>query len=220
MDLRHVTSRSELDAVYSLRYAAYRRCGAIAESVSNRFSDEFDSEPSSCIYAVFDGASVIGAVRTLTKPAGSKGVLTAARVFARELETELQWGSRVIEANRLVTACDDGTAKGSYIIKLLLRATMMSAFINGVRHYVAAARAEHVPFYRSRLLMRPISPPARYPGLSVDMVLLAGDFAANYPVIASRHPIFRFTLDDALRLHFHKDEQDFARFPHRHVEPA
>jgi N-acyl-L-homoserine lactone synthetase len=186
MNLFLAQERNDYDAIFALRYRAYRSIGAIDENPRRTFTDLFDNKLNSFSFGLEADGRVIGAIRIMVSECGGRD-LTANLAFPDAIERSFDSTQRVIEANRFVVdpAFKSATADLEHQF-VLFRALVIVALIVDADHYICAARKNHIPFYQRVVFMRPLADERQYPGLSVAMRLLGGDFRVNYHRVCLR----------------------------------
>lgn len=178
------------DAVYSLRYQAYRREGAIDELQGERFEDKYDQQPNHVLWALCDQERVVGSIRTTWfDPSEPSLRIPEMDGYAEDLPKFVPADVRLVSGNRFVTDPDRKDRDSSYAL-LLLRHYMVVAH-QKAGFSLAAVRANHLPFYRRVLKLERVSEPKLYPGLKSMMYLTACDFEANIERVYSKTPVLR-----------------------------
>lgn len=177
------------DEIFALRYRSYRKEGAIARRSSEAFEDEYDYQSNHILWALTFEERVVGSIRTTWFEPGGSEFIPEMRAYSEEIARLVPEGCRLLSGNRLVTDPDLSLASGQFVI-LLLRHHMMVAMLKA-DWAVAAARINHIPFYRRLLMLEKASPPRTYPGLRCQMYLMACDFRANIDRVLFNTPMLR-----------------------------
>ena len=180
-----VLTEGEMEDVFRLRYRAYRTINAIPESEEQRFTDEYDLLANTICFALVRGTKLLGSIRLLTSACGGKN-LTAYLAFPDSIQLSFCEYTRIIEANRFVVDPAWETGKEFRCQFYLFKALIAVSLAFDAEYYIGAVRGNHIPFYQRVVFMEPISQPAVYPGLSVQMTLLGGHFLTNYRKVLDR----------------------------------
>lgn len=189
------------EEIFALRYRSYRKERAIAANHSEAFEDEFDYQSNHVLWALTSEEKVVGSIRTTWFQRGEKELIPEMKTYSQEISALVPDGCTVLSGNRLVTDPDLSMRSAQFVI-LLLRHHMMVAALKA-DWAVAAARTNHVAFYRRLLMLEKASSPKVYPGLLCQMHLMACDFRANIGKVLRNTPMLRglgyerVLLDDA-----------------------
>jgi len=204
LHLEQARSQPDLEAVYRLRHQAYSAVGALPDTGNRgqRFSDCYDGNPNVQSYGIFRGPQreLLGSIRAnLWKPELGTPPICAFERYLDEITVELGPNASFVESNRLVT--NQSVREDTPGLQLaLFRAIAINAFAHGVDYIIIAVRQRHAKVYQRLLRFEPISRPKPYPGLNVDMVLLAMAFPLLYPWLLQERPAFAVEPEEAARL--------------------
>jgi hypothetical protein len=185
LELRRVRTAADHDAVYALRYRAYHAAGSLPGNATGRFSDAFDDGDHVITFLVLRGGVPVASTRTLVARDGQMSALTSFAAFAPFM-THYHSRQVLVEANRFVI--DPPHQSSLDVLYALMKANVLRCELEGADVFVAGIRAEHQAFYRRVLHMRVVSPPFRYPGLTVEMSLMEVDFPVHIPAVRLRSP--------------------------------
>jgi len=177
------------EEVFALRYRSYRKEAAIARHPSEAFEDEYDYQSNHILWALTFEERVVGSIRTTWFEPGANELIPEMRTYSEEIAELVPEGCRLLSGNRLVTDPDLSLMSAQFVI-LLLRHHMMVAALKA-DWAVAAARINHVAFYRRLLMLEKASSPKMYPGLLCRMYLMACDFRANIDQVLLNTPMLR-----------------------------
>src|SRR5262249_5451969 len=101
VDYRRIETAEERDAVFSLRYQAYMREGAIEPNASEKFSDSLDAAANVSIFGVYLDGTLASSIRLhIASPAC--GELPALNVFSDILGPQIAAGRTIIDPTRFV----------------------------------------------------------------------------------------------------------------------
>jgi len=181
----------EKEAIYNLRYRAYLREGAVAESPDARVTDQYDDLPNAWTFGVYLRGELCSSVRisVLTSEWRSS---TSADVFPDVVLPRLDRGEVMIDPTRFV-ADPDMAKRVPELPYLTTRLAYMAC-----EHFIAdfglaIVRPEHQAFYRRVFLHAPIAEPRIVPGLTKAFGLMAADFPTFRKKVFDRYPIMRST---------------------------
>jgi hypothetical protein len=186
---------AERQQVYRLRYACYRRTGAIASDPEERFSDPFDTEPNQFSFLCRAGAEPLATVRvSVVRP--DRGWLEAPsrHVFGdHPAFTRIARGA-FVEASRLCFAVQ---ARRDAFVRLVANMAAM-ADLHDAGWLVACPRVEHCGAYQRLFGFRTLAGPRRYFGVNFETQLLGIRPGELRSFVAGRKVICD-AWDDALR---------------------
>ena len=188
------------DAVYRLRYRAYRSVDAIPPNARGRFLDDADRLPNSSSYLLLDEHGPLGAVRaSLFDGTEERASLPCMAAYADVLADELGTGKVIVESSRFVTD-PDLPERSLEPLTVLFKGIAANAMAHDADFVVTAVRRKHVLFYRRMMGFRRISEERTYPGINVPMTLLAADPRAEYPRAAERMVAMRMNMAEMREL--------------------
>lgn len=184
--IRRVCTAKLREAVFELRYRAYRHQDVIAPDASARFEDEFDHAENSIIWALEEDGAIVASMRSTWATQGGKQTIPEMLAYQDVIHAVVPAGAALISGNRLVTL-PQSMSRSSRAVESLLRFHLQVAAREG-RWALAAARHNHLPYYQRLLALEHVSEPRRYPGLTCDMYLMACDFLSNINEVILRNP--------------------------------
>lgn len=192
VDYRRIESAEDRDAVYRLRYEAYRREGSIPPNFLRRFSDSHDEMENAWTFGlVIDGRLASSFRMHVSTPACPD--IPAAHVFPETLGDEIAAGRTIVDPTRFV-ADAECARRWPELPYLTVRLGYLAAEYFGADIVLATVRAEHQAFYKRVFGHRVACPPRPYPTLTKPISLMTLDYPAAREQIVRRHPFFRSTL--------------------------
>lgn len=201
IDYRPADSLEERDAIFSLRYNAYRREGAVAPSSSRRLSDAYDEFENCWIFGVYEDSELVSTIRfhVLTRDC-PKG--PSVDVFPDKILPLLETGATIIDPTRFAV---DPAALVScpHMAYLTVRVACMASEYFDAKYCLASVREEHRAFYKRMFDFSELAPARYYPPLTKPICLLAGDMRLVRDTVAERYPVFMSTFTER-RLLFQK----------------
>ena len=200
VDYRRADTAEDREAIFRLRYAAYRREDAIPLSQAERFSDALDETDNAWTFGVYIEGELASSIR-LHVANRQWPVLPALNVFSDLLSPEIAVGRTVVDPTRFVT---DRTASRRYpeLCYVTTRLAVLASEYFNTQLLLATVRAEHQAFYRRVFGHRLVCEPRHYPSLTKPISLMALD----YPLARERlqsQPFFRSTLFERRMLFGH-----------------
>jgi hypothetical protein len=191
VDYRLAETPQEKEEIYNLRYRAYLREGAVAESPAQRVTDQYDDLQNSWTFGVYIQGDLCSSVRI--------SVLTSewrescsAEAFGEILYPRLDRGQVIIDPARFV-ADPDTAGRIPELPYVTLRLAYMACEYFNADLGLAIVRAEHQAFYRRVFLHETIAEPRFFPGLLKPVGLMAADFPALRDKVFERYPMMRST---------------------------
>ncbi len=191
VDYRLAETPQEKEEIYNLRYRAYLREGAVAESPEQRVTDQYDDLPNSWTFGVCIQGELCSSVRI--------SVLTSewrescsAEAFGEILHPRLDRSEIIIDPARFV-ADPDKARRIPELPYVTLRLAYMACEYFNADLGLAIVRAEHQAFYRKVFLHETIAEPRFFPGLLKPVGLMAADFPALRDKVFERYPMMRST---------------------------
>jgi len=187
--IKRVHSGQLRDEVYCLRYRAYRKEEAIEPNEAEAFEDEYDHQPNHILWALTYEERVIGSIRTTWFNPDEPYKIPEMQAYCDAISCAVPGGARILSGNRLVTDPDLASVS-SRLVLILLRHYMVVAR-NKADWAIAAARTNHLAFYRRVLHLEKVSEGRTYPGLLCPMHLMACDFHKNIPEVIVKTPLLK-----------------------------
>ncbi len=162
---------NEMDEAFRLRYACYRRSGAIADRPNSRFSDHYDTLPNHFTFLLGSAAEGTMATVRISVVRADLGWNTApsCKVFGDVPDFRSIASDSFVEASRL---CFVEQARRDVLYRLVANMAAV-ADLYSVRWLVACPREEHSAIYQRLFGFTPIAPPRKYLGVNFRTELLA-----------------------------------------------
>jgi len=204
VDYRRASTLEEKEAIFRLRYDAYRQEGAIAPDLSRSLSDRFDALDNAHVFGVHFEGELVSSIRlNISTPACPE--LPALAVFPDILAPEISAGRTVIDPTRFVVAPSIACAvpKISYAT---VRIGWMACEFFQADLVLASVRAEHQAFYKRMFGHQVLCNARQYPSLRKPISLMGLDYPTARERVHQRYPFFRSTYFERRML--------FERVPH------
>ena len=191
IDCRPAVSASDREAIFRLRYRAYRSEGAIKASFARTFADAYDDADNVWLLGLYLDGELASSIRLHVASAAHPDFPTR-KVFADVLEPELAAGKVIIDPTRFVTDKRHSRANPS-LPYATVRLAWLAAEHFGAAHLLAAVRVEHQAFYRRTFNHRLIGEARPYPLLAQPISLMTVHYASVAGWVHRRYPFFRST---------------------------
>jgi hypothetical protein len=191
-EYRRCESGEDLEAIYRLRYRAYKTHDFIPESSEQIVRDELDDTPNCYRFGVFIDGELASTVRihhiTRAEPFGP-----IMKIFGDVLRPRLERGEGFINPTMFA-----GEPHYRSSIRALPYLTLRLGLIASV-HFdatscVGVVRDEHTAFYRRVFGAVQVGEPRAYPPFSVPVVLYDANCEANRSGVLKRFPFFKSTV--------------------------
>ncbi|WP_118974959.1 N-acyl amino acid synthase FeeM domain-containing protein [Taibaiella koreensis] len=188
-------TEQQLSEAVRLRYLAYHNAGAIEENAMAEFRDKYDLLPNAATSIVYEEGAPVASVRAcIYSKAHDFLPLPAFEVYRQEIEQAIDLDKTIVESNRFVI--HPGKVDSKYLFKIPFRFIILNVLKFRSDYILTAVRPKHVPLYRRFLGLEPISAPKQYPGIHVEMIMMAGACNELLPVVMDKEELFRFTEEE------------------------
>lgn len=198
IDCRRADTPEEREAIFRLRYQAYRREGAIDANASEMFADPFDDIGLVFLFGLYLDNELASAIRIHV---GSKEhpQFPSLDVFPDVLQPRVDAGKVIIDPTRFVS---DERLSRLYrgLPYTTLRLSMVAAEHFHADYVLAAVRAEHQAFYRRAFNQQTICEPRPYPQLIQPICLMAVHYPSEVGQLWQRYPFIPSTAAERRRL--------------------
>jgi hypothetical protein len=190
-EYRRCESGEDLEAIYRLRYKAYKLHDFIQESSDQMVTDDLDEAPNCYRFGVFIDGDLVSTVRihhiTQAEPYGP-----VMKVFGDTLMPRLARGDSFINPT-LFAGEPHYRSPLRALPYLTLRLGLLASVYFDATSCVGVVRDEHTAFYRRVFGAVQVGEPRAYPPFSVPVVLYDANCAANREGILKRFPFFKST---------------------------
>jgi hypothetical protein len=190
-EYRRCESGEDIEAIYRLRYKAYKLHGFVEESTDQIVTDELDDAPNCYRFGVFIDGELVSTVRihhiSRAEPYGP-----VMRTFDDLLRPRLERGESFINPTMLA-AEPHYRSPFQALPYLTLRLGLVASVYFDATACIGVIREEHTAFYRRIFGAVQMGEPREYPPISVPLVLYDANCEANRQPILRRFPFFKST---------------------------
>lgn len=190
-DYRRCDQGEDLEALYRLRYKAYRAIGMVPENIERADHDAFDETPNCYKFGIFIDGHLASTIR-LHHVTQSERRSPSTAVFGDLLHPLLDEGASFIDPTRFAVDPDHSRLYPQ-IPYLTLRLAGMACFHFDAPYCLSAIREEHVAFYRRIYCCQPLGEPRTFPGLNSPISLHVAHVDAIRERSFRRYPFFQST---------------------------
>lgn len=189
VEYRRCDSGEDLEAIYRLRYKAFKTHGLLAESGDNLMVDRLDDAPNCYRFGAFIDDQLVSTIRvhhlTLGEPYAP--VMT---VFDDLLTPRLRRGETFIDPSRLAVDPEWSASNRALPYVTLRLAVIANAFFD-TTSCVCMIRDDHTAFYKRIFGSTQVGEPRPYPPFTVRVMLYESNCAINMRKTVERFPFFR-----------------------------
>lgn len=191
VEYRRCEKGEDLEAIYRLRYKAYRTNGFVAESPDRMTTDAFDDTPNSYRFGVWVDDTLVSTVRIhhVTPQQPHSPILGAFRDI---LEPRLARGETFVNPTLLAADPYYATIYRALPYVTLRIAVLANSYFD-TTSCTCVIREEHTAFYRRVFGSAQVGEPRAYPPFSVPVMLYDSTCAINMKPTLDRFPFFRST---------------------------
>jgi len=191
VEYRRCEKGEDLEAIYRLRYKAYRNHGTVPETAERITTDRFDDTPNCYHFGVWIDNELVSTVRLhhLTQEMPYSSVMD---IFGDSISPRLARGETFI--NPTMFAADPSNAA---IYRALPYVTLRLAVVAN-SHFdttscICVIRSDHTAFYKRVFGSVQVGEPRPHPSFTVNVMLYDSDCATNMKPTLERFPFFRST---------------------------
>lgn len=186
------------DALFRLRYRAYRAGGWLPDHPAQIYRDPYDDLPTSVTLGVCDGTAYVGALR-LCFSLGRAHVnsLPCAPYYPEIRQLRSAIDGPVVEISRLAVAPElRGLSFRTSVYGTLVRAACLAYEAADAAYVLVATHQRLQAFYSRMLGFSPLAGPAPYPPGTEPIVMLGADIARARRWRQGRNAFFKFTHEE------------------------
>lgn len=191
VEYRRCDSGEDLEAIYRLRYKAYRNHGTVPVSAERSTTDRFDDSPNAYRYGVWIDNELVSTVRLhhLTRETPYSPVMD---IFGDMITPRLMRGDTFV--NPTMFAADPAaTTMYRALPYVTLRLAVVANSYFDTTSCICVIRNDHTAFYKRIFGSVQVGEPRRHPAFTVDVMLYDSECATNMQPTLERFPFFRST---------------------------
>lgn len=190
-EYRRCDSGEDMEAIYRLRYKAFRTHGLVADASDRTMYDNLDDAPNCLRFGLFVDGELAATVR-LHHVTEAHPFSPAVSVFEEVLRPRLAKGDTFIDPSRL--AVDPDRIRSLRALPYLtLRLAVAATGYFQATSCLAMIRDEHIAFYQKVFRSVQIAQPRPYAGVTVNVLLFESNRELNLADIIRRFPFFYST---------------------------
>jgi N-acyl amino acid synthase FeeM len=192
VEFRRAVRPADREAVYRLRYEAYRRQNLLNPRLVGRLYDEvYDESLNGCSTMTFIDGELASTIRVHVG-AHEDAILPSLRVFPDAIIPHLRRGRAVVDPTRLAARLEL-SRRYPELPYFALRPAWMAAQYFNADCLIATTSVEHEGFYRRVCGYQRLTEPREYPQLTFKVVCMGLDFPSGRRQVEDRYPSFTAT---------------------------
>jgi len=209
IEFRRADSDEERDAIFRLRYQAYRREGAIPENPSGRFTDDDDEVDNAYLIGLYLDGELATSLRLHIASAEGTPDCPSLHVFSDILQPLIDDGNVLVDTTRFVA--DERLSRLHRGLPLVtIRLCVVAGEYFGGHHLLAAVRDEHRAFYIRSFGSKVLCKSRPYPPLLKPISLTTVYFPIQGTELYRRYPFYKSTLAQRREL-FERPDNEVPR---------
>ncbi len=191
IDARRADTAEQREAIFRLRYDAYRREDMIPANPSATFSDAYDQTPNAYLFGLYIEGKLASSIRihVASREYPESPTLQA---FPDYLQPELDAGKTIIDPNRFVADEDLSRLHGGLPYATLRLCHLAAEYFHAALT-LASVRVEHQAFYRRAFNYQLLCEPRPYLLLTRPLSLMAIRYPTAAEIAHRRYPFLRST---------------------------
>lgn len=199
IDFRRADSDEERDAIFRLRYQAYRRERAIPENPSGRFTDDDDEADNAYLMGMYIDGKLATSLRLHIASAEGTPDCPSLHVFSDILQPLIDNGNVLVDTTRFVA--DERLSRLHRGLPLVtIRLCVVAGEYFGGHHLLAAVRDEHRAFYIRSFGSEVLCKSRPYPPLLKPISLTTVYFPTQGAELYRRYPFYKSTSAERRKL--------------------
>jgi N-acyl-L-homoserine lactone synthetase len=192
VDYRLALSTEQREAIFRLRYRAYRRAGMIPANGTETVCDLYDDTDNAYILGLYIDDQLASSIRIHVASKAYRD-FPSLEVFPDILEPELDAGKVIVDTTHFV-ADERLSRRNRGLPYATLRAGWLAAGYFRADHFLAAVTRKHQAFFRRTFCHRLICGSRPAPGLATSISLMTTCCATVADPVQRRFPFFRSTF--------------------------
>lgn len=192
IEYRRCETGEDLEAVYRLRYKAYREHGLLDTIVDGKLVDHLDETANCYCFGIFLEGQLAATVR-LHHLSHAVPVSPVMTVFGDRLMPRMAAGETFIDPSRLAVDTELSTSSNRLLPYATLRLAVMANEYFSATSCVSMIRAEHAAFYQRIFGSVAVGAPRTYPPFTFPAFLYESRCEDNLGKTLTRFPFFHST---------------------------
>lgn len=189
VEFRHAEESEDLEAIYRLRYQAYRREKFIESNPEKICRDDLDSASNKYVFGVHIAGRLVSSIR-LNILSRANPCSPSMMAFSDILQPKLEQGLVFIDPSRFVTDLECITLYPE-LPMAMMRIPVMAAQYFNASYGLSSIRSEHAAFYRRVFRAEQVSNVRKFPYVDMAVILLKFDTKNPEDGIFKRYTFFK-----------------------------
>lgn len=208
VEVRQAFDGEELDAIFRLRYEAYRRENFISPNSSKLCIDELDLAPNKYDFGFYIAGRLVSSIRihVVSKENPQAAAMLA---FPDIVQPWLDQGKLIVDPSRFVVDYECSKLYPELPLAMMKLPCVAVDYFDA-DYAVFTVRTEHVAFYKRVLRSVPMSDVRKFPYVDFDVVLLRTETKNREEAVYKRYPYFKSSYLEQRQL-FHKETGRFLQ---------
>ncbi len=189
IDIRPTKDAEDFEAIYRLRYQAYRRENFIPPNAERLCTDELDTTPNKHLFGIYIAGELVSSIRLsiLSKEHPHSPSMMA---FSDILNPWLDAGQVFIDPSRFVTERNVPLVYPELPLAMM-KIPIMAAQYFKASYGLSTVRTEHAAFYKRVFHSKQVSDIRHFPYVDMNVVMLRTETKHPERGIFRRYPFFR-----------------------------
>ena len=189
VEIRRAVDQEDLDAIYRLRYEAYRRENFIRPNIEKLCIDELDDSQNHYDFGFYLNDRLLSSMRLhiVTQQEPQCATMLA---FPEIVGEWLKEGKTLIDPSRFVTDLEC-SALYPELPLVMMRLPIMAAQYFNANYGAFTVRPEHVAFYKRIFRATEMSGYRKFPYVDFNVILMRADTSNPEQGIFKRYPYFK-----------------------------
>ncbi len=218
VEFRHAIDGEDLEAIYRLRYEAYRRENFIPKNTEKICTDKLDHALNKHVFGIYITGKLVSSIR-LNILSKDHPYSPSMMAFSDILEPWLNQGQVFIDPSRFVTDLEVPT-QFPELPMAMMKIPIMAAQYFSANYGLSSIRTEHAAFYKRVFHSRQVSEVRKFPYVDMQVILLRTETKNPDQSIFKRYPFFKSSYLDQRALFREQPVLPLSKMENSMVHPA
>ncbi len=218
VEFRQAIDGEDLEAIYRLRYNAYRRENFINSNAERICTDELDHVPNKHVFGIYIAGRLVSSIR-LNILSWSHPYSPSMMAFGDIVQPWLDQGQIFIDPSRFVTD-QEASIQFPELPMAMMKIPVMAAQYFNANYGLSSIRTEHAAFYKRIFRSRPVSKVRKFPYVDMQVILLKTETQDADRGVFARYPFYRSNYLDRRLLFRENSVLPLSRTENSMVHPA